>query len=224
MRAQLSTPAYWTLRLTLVNMMIMRLVRFPNSPGSCVLTSPSYGNMQIYFVGGIHGSGKTTLCQVLSVSLGIRHVSAGELIRSGRNALPSSVKLVEDVDENQAILLRGLEELNGTLASIILDGHYTLLDIRGTIRRIDTGVFRRLAPKALLITSADPMVVAERLRARDGVSYDTDLLSEQGEAELAHAKLVSDELAVPLFVADAQSQVEGAIRFLATLHTPQGDQ
>ncbi len=107
------------------------------------------------FVGGVHGSGKTTLSRFLAEALSAGHVTAGELIRKA--AAPSHVvttgaqdKAVPDVDRNQAVLLRGLSAyLAADDRPLLLDGHFTLIDPSGGIVEIPAEVFAaRRRPRA----------------------------------------------------------------------------
>lgn len=101
---------------------------------------------KVIFIGGAHGVGKTTVCQALSKMLNLPQVTAGALIREGRDAVASKhrYKNVADMDANQALLLEGLrsrwshEAEEGAL--LLLDGHFALLDLYGNVVSVPGGV------------------------------------------------------------------------------------
>src|SRR5687768_12978665 len=129
--------------------------------------------MPITFVGGIHGSGKTTLCQDLAKSVGAQHLVASALIREGRTMAHG--KQVADVDANQDALLAGLAARADRASDIILDGHFALLTPSG-ITSISLDVFKAICPSAIIVLTCDPDTAARRLAQRDGQQYAPDLL------------------------------------------------
>jgi adenylate kinase len=130
---------------------------------------------RIVFVGGIHGSGKTTLSQALAVLVPAAHLTAGGLIREA--AEPGHVvtvgpqdKAVPNVDANQAVLLRGLAAYQARNADdlrvLLLDGHFTLMNASGEIEEVPLEVFKTIAPIALAHGSS----VRSRRQGRLGAS------------------------------------------------------
>src|SRR5258705_13818706 len=99
----------------------------------------------LVFVGGVHGSGKTTLSRLLAGLIPASHVTAGSLIREASSAdhvvtVGTQDKAVPDVDANQAILLRGLAAYQRRTAfdirPLLLDGHFTLVSASGAIESV----------------------------------------------------------------------------------------
>jgi adenylate kinase len=170
--------------------------------------------MRLYFVGGIHGSGKTTLCKRLAVILGAAHYSAGELIRLGSKHQDDRSKAVQDVELNQRLLLEVLDELSGRAATVLLDGHYTLIDQQGLIRPIGIDVFRALNPAVLLLVAEEPITISHRLQQRDGKTYDLPFLELHSKGELAHAELLSAQLSIPLAVLNSSDSADDAAELL----------
>lgn len=82
--------------------------------------------MNTILVWGIHGSGKTTLCNLLSKTLSIPYFIASCLINDKNNNLKIVEKMVPDITYNQDKLIKAINNLD--YSSIILDGHVTLLD------------------------------------------------------------------------------------------------
>ena len=130
----------------------------------------------IVFVGGVHGSGKTTICRLIAEAYPAVHVTAGALIREAADAshvvtVGAQDKAVPDVDANQAMLLRGLEAYRartGDVGLLLLDGHFALADAGGTPVDVPLAVFRKIGPGAVLLVETDPAMVHRRLAGRGG--------------------------------------------------------
>jgi adenylate kinase len=169
--------------------------------------------MNLYFMGGIHGVGKTTYCRTLSSQLGIRHLTAGELILEGR-AQPVG-KTVANIDENQARLLAALDARRNTPEPLLLDGHFCLLEADLRVVAIPCKIFQRIAPTRLLLMEADSADVESRLRQRDGKTHDREFIEAFAREERAHAAAVSQALRIPLKHIDAATSVNDIRAFLA---------
>lgn len=173
--------------------------------------------MGLVFVGGIHGAGKTTLCEELAPLIQARHVTASELIAGECQRMVPVGKEVADVQTNQDALLRAIELLRGKTPRLLLDGHFCVLGESRSPSPIAVAVFRQIDPQALLVLAADLRTVALRLRLRDGNDYSLDELSALQEAELCHARCVSSALGVPLEVLEGREPVTCALRFLSSV-------
>lgn len=169
----------------------------------------------IVFVGGIHGAGKTELAKLLAKLLGASHVTAGGLIRE--NASASDIvtvgpgnKAVPDVDANQALLLSSLALYRARVAgSILLDGHFSLLDASGSVSEVPSAVFDTISPVAVLLVESDTTVVHARLLGRDGAAPPIGTLGLLARRERACAQAVCDRLSIPLISAMGDGAVDG---------------
>lgn len=158
--------------------------------------------MSLIFVGGIHGAGKTALCEALAESIGAVHYSAGRIIQNRLAAEQTGRdKTVSDVNANQRALLAAVDELRLSATSILLDGHFTVLSADGGVSEIPVEVFWSLQPRALIVVDTDPEEAAERIRKRDGTIYPRSILEALRDSEIRHAQVVSQALVVPLLVA-----------------------
>jgi adenylate kinase len=172
--------------------------------------------MNLTFVGGIHGAGKSTFCRELAPLANARHVTAGELIRLASGGGVTTGKAVRDVDQNQKLLLGAVGHVRPAIPAMLLDGHFTLIRSDSEVEPIPLEVFQVLCPSALLLLAVDPMVARQRLLERDGKDYDLGLLREHDRAERIHARAVSDALGVPLGVFTGSTAVNEAKQFLTT--------
>lgn len=172
--------------------------------------------MDLIFVGGIHGAGKSTFCRELAPIANARHVTAGELIRLASGGGVTTGKAVNDVGQNQRLLLNAVEQLRPVIPAMLLDGHFTLIKSDFDVDAIPIEVFQALSPSALLLLTVNPIVARERLMRRDGKGYDLALLREHDRAERIHARGVSDALGVPLGVFHGATAVHEAKLFLTS--------
>ncbi|MGF6755629.1 adenylate kinase [Paraburkholderia sp. GAS42] len=160
--------------------------------------------MNVVFVGGVHGVGKSTTCECVARTHGYAHISASDLIRRERaDAVTANGKLVTDVEGNQDLLIRGFRRFcdSGSRSRcILLDGHFVLRDGEGDIQRLPLSVFRALAPSRLVCLEDDPVAIALRLQQRDLNEMGLNQVSSLQDQELSHARDVALDLRVPLTV------------------------
>src|SRR5260221_321590 len=126
------------------------------------------GTCDLYFFGGIFGSGKSTLCQTLSRLLPGTHLKASELIGYVPNQSDPTGKSVREVLENQERLVSVLADLCTASANVLLDGHFCLLDEKSAIVRIPVNFFKRIHPTALVLVESGADEVLDRQGLRRG--------------------------------------------------------
>lgn len=174
-------------------------------------------HMPLYFIGGVHGVGKTSLCQRLAPALAARHITASDLIRHGAAMEDQGEKAVSNLDGNQLHLLRALGDLRRTDETILLDGHFCLFSPEPHVARIPVGVFASIDPAAILLVEAPPSLIKRRLEQRDGRSYDLQLLEDFSGQEREHAQLVSASLSVPFRSISYDEPLQEAASFLESV-------
>jgi len=154
-------------------------------------------NSSMLFVGGIHGVGKSTMCQKALGPIGYRCETASSLIAAYGNRFHQGKK-VADVGANQVALLEQLRISRKQYLRFILDGHFTLINAKGNVERIEPDVFAEIAPDRLILVKGDPKVISSRLSVRDGRKWDFGFLEKFQHEEEEHAKYVSEKIGVPL--------------------------
>ncbi len=160
--------------------------------------------MKLVFVGGIHGVGKTTFCQHVANKCGLTHLTASELIKE---RLPSAIskgrKSVKNLDENQKALVEAITACRANNDAIILDGHFTLL-VGSNIEPVPLTVFSKINPKLIVVLTAKPKTIYERLYARDGARIPLHSIQQHQEEELRHASVVANDLGIPILTVDVE--------------------
>lgn len=138
---------------------------------------------QIIFVSGIHGVGKTTLCNTISEQIGINSYSSSNLIREFKE-LSSNKKTVDNVNKNQDILLESIRLNIEEEREYILDGHFILIDENYELKEVPLSTFRDMNIKAIIILYEDVDIILERLSSRDEVSYTKDFIEDFQRKEI----------------------------------------
>jgi adenylate kinase len=155
----------------------------------------------LIFVGGIHGVGKTTICQKAFAPLGYCCMTASLLISAyGRST--DNDKRVDNVSGNQTALIEQLAIEKMKHCRIVLDGHFTLITSQGQIEPIDLSVFEEMNPTQLILIKGDPKETAGRLAVRDGKKWNQKFVTAFQKAEEKHARYVSITTGIPLQIID----------------------
>ncbi len=152
----------------------------------------------IAFIGGIHGVGKSTICQKICAELEIEYLSASELIRWNEKNEDYKNKKVQNIPTTQNRLIIGLINVIQKDKYYLLDGHYCLLNSDNKITDIPLATFREINPVSLNLILGDISEVKARLEQRDNRLYNYDLLERMQNSEIAYAHQLSNNLGVTL--------------------------
>lgn len=153
----------------------------------------------IIFIGGIHGVGKGTLCNIVCNELNFRHLSASDVLKWDEISEKEN-KLVKDFTLTQNRLITNLERIVNDTERYVLDGHYCLLNYNQEPERIDFNTFNLLNPFAFAVVIDDVQEIKRRLENRDKKDYDFELLLKFQELELEYSKELSNKLKKPHLV------------------------
>lgn len=168
----------------------------------------------IIFVSGIHGVGKTYLCNIIEKELGIKNYSASQLIAERREKGFSPDKFVSDIDDNQVLLLNAINELRQVGQEFILDGHFCLLNEKGVVTRIPMETYTLLKPDTMILLLENPKIIVERRFQRDGIRQDECAINEFQCAEKAYATEIAEKLNIPLEVSNGASDFGRIVKVL----------
>jgi len=152
----------------------------------------------IAFIGGIHGVGKSTICQQICNEVKLEYLSASDLIKWKDINEDIQNKKVQNIPATQDRLVLGLTNIIQKDKSYLLDGHYCLLNNENEIINIPLDTFKRIKPISLNLILGDVGEIKSRLEKRDNKHYDQELLNRMQESELNYAKYLSKTLGVTL--------------------------
>lgn len=151
------------------------------------------------FVGGIHGVGKSTMCRKAFGPLGYQCETASSLIAAHGKRIDNEKRVI-NVSDNQFALLKQLQIAKKQYCRLLLDGHFTLINIQGQIEPVDTTVFEAMKPSRLILIKGDTKEISRRLRARDSKNWDQSFLAKFQNAEEEHARYIAEKIQVPLHI------------------------
>ncbi|WP_375191044.1 ATP-binding protein [Chryseobacterium sp.] len=149
---------------------------------------------KIFFIGGIHGVGKSAICNILCKEFNLKYLSASHII----NWNDSKVKNVDNVSSTQNKLISGLQEsiING--GNFLLDGHFSLINNDDNVENIPLETFEHIDPINLNLIIGDTVEISQRLLKRDGKFYEPIFLKKLQDCEISNAKMISEKLNVNL--------------------------
>lgn len=153
---------------------------------------------RIAFIGGIHGVGKSTICQHICRELNMEYLSASELLKWKDINKDAQNKEVNDIPDAQKRLILGLANTVQKGKYYLLDGHFCLLSISNEIVNVPIETFKLINPFSLNLILGDISEVKKRLEARDKKHYGYNLLLRIQNKELTYAKHLSKTLNITL--------------------------
>lgn len=171
----------------------------------------------IAFIGGIHGVGKSTICQHICRELNMEYLSASELLKWQRTNEDSKNKNVKDIPDTQNRLIIGLTKKIQDGKHYLLDGHYCLLDSHNEIVNIPFDTFKQINPISLNLILGDISEIKKRLETRDNKLYEYNLLESLQNEELTYAKYLSITLGITLNIGTQNDYSELLILIRKTL-------
>lgn len=171
---------------------------------------------KLIFISGVHGVGKTTMCESYVSRFGSTHKSASSLIKQAKaDAFNNSTKKVKDIAGNQELLLNEIEKIRNQDNCLLLDGHFTILNADNQSTEIDISVFQKMDIDAIVIVHDEASKIANRVSGRDNFKVNECEIDNQQILEVGHAKKVAGILGIPFVVIQAFEQTH----FDEAIHT-----
>ncbi len=153
----------------------------------------------LIFIGGIHGVGKSYICEKITKKYNIPSYSASQLITNKNKVDYSKDKRVEYIGDNQEILIDALKRININKKHFLLEGHFCLINKDGQITRIPDDTFLKLRPKAIIILVDSIDKISKRLKTRGTDFYNHEFLNSFQKEELKYSEEIAKKLSVPYF-------------------------
>jgi adenylate kinase len=172
---------------------------------------------KIIFVGGVHGVGKTTLCNTIASRFNIKHFSASNLIYIEKEEEHLRNKQVENITENQDFLVTAIDKYLKTENWYLLDGHFCLLSKNNEVTKIPYSTFEDICPSAILVLIDEPENIYTRLSSRDSIKHELALLRSFQEQEISYAQYITDKLNIPLLMCNATEIDDKIYTFIENL-------
>lgn len=155
---------------------------------------------KLIFIGGVHGSGKTTIGTRAALRLGADFKSCSQIIRAERQTQIVSTSGIADLEVNQRALIAGLNRSRCLSVTVILDGHFTLKTKNDGIQPIPISVFEAMLPDVLFLVETSSSSICNRLASRNGEVILEAAIIEHQEQERRFSRLISHHLGRPLIV------------------------
>jgi len=172
----------------------------------------------IIFIGGIHGVGKTTLCEKLVENLHFNHYSASQLIKMLKNEDGDNKnKRVKNIAENQDLLITAINQYLDKSRPALLDGHFCLLNTEHKIKRVPKETFTAISPNAIVTLHDDIAKIINRITHRDDVNYDFTLLSSFQDKEISYSADIANNLEIPHLLFNVSDNITGLINFVTSI-------
>lgn len=179
---------------------------------------------------GLSGVGKSTLLVAVAERLRFQHLQASALIKRGREtvlaqAVEQDQLRYSDLDENQRLLVLGLEaSLDPANQLVVLDSH-TVIERENDHFLVDPGIFAAVGIAAMVFLRDEPQEIAKR-RASDQSRVRprkdaADLAKVQGAA-ITQAELICRKMGKPLHVV-TPSNVDDVVELLRRLQAIEGE-
>jgi predicted transcriptional regulator/adenylate kinase len=152
----------------------------------------------ILFVAGVHGVGKSSMCEAYAKKFGALYKSASQLIREAKaEAVATNSKAVQDIDGNQQLLIQAVSKIRAKGKNLLLDGHFAILNAEHQPTPLSTDVFANLYIDSIVAIYDEPSLISSRMVNRDGDAMSEAEVDSLQTLEISRAEQVSDELKIP---------------------------
>lgn len=154
----------------------------------------------VYFIAGVYGVGKSTLCDKLSRAMGIKAMSASDIISALNGETYGSEKSVKDKAANQYLLKKGVEQILERENCLILAGHFCIWDKNLNIEFLPDFIFNELSIAKIIMLNASSIQVIKNLHERDNQNYELDKIEDLMSAECNMAQRIADKYSIDLLI------------------------
>ena len=172
---------------------------------------------RIVFIAGVHGVGKTTLCNELAARFNIEHFSASNLIAREKEEEHLRNKQVENIAGNQDHLVVAINKYFNSINWYLLDGHFCLLNKDNEITQIPYSTYEDVSLSAILVLVDKPENIYARLSSRDSIKYDVAFLQSFQEQEILYAEYIRDKLSIPYLMSNPIENKDEIFTFIEGL-------
>lgn len=168
----------------------------------------------IIFVGGVHGVGKTTICNKIKGRENIETYACSELIKKYSNEISDAKKEVNDVRKNQDILVESIKINVDKSKVILLDGHFVLLKNDHSFENVPLDTFKNINLAGVIMIGEEAEIITHRLKNRDFKIYDVKEIDRFQNLELQRAKEVCESLKIDMIEFKSGDDINKIINFI----------
>lgn len=171
---------------------------------------------KMILISGIHGVGKTFLCNKIERQLGIKSFTASELIKKYSPNIILHSKTMSDaaIEQNQSILVYAVNTIKNKYDDFILDGHLCLINNSGIIIRISQKTFVDLNPNMLIILTEDAHVISRQRYERDKIKQPISLINSFQHEEISYGKEIANLLNIPIYISTGSNDIRNIIEII----------
>ena len=153
------------------------------------------GLNQLVLIGGVHGSGKSFICEKLAFDLPfLTCISASRIVEH-----VGSAKSVNNVLDNQKLLTERIRKIKDNHEMTIVDGHFCVMDKGRDIQYVGEDIFKCLSPSVLVLVKTCPETIRHRILIRDNIEYSLSFIEKLSQEESYWAAYTSEVLDIPLY-------------------------
>lgn len=152
------------------------------------------------YLSGVHGVGKTTLCNAVAQQIQVKHVTASSLLDKYAFRYKQYAKSVKGGESE--FICQCIEEMLMVVPFLLVDSHCVLVDRQNNIVKVDREIFRRIRVQGIVLLVDTVDRIQERLWQRDGELIECDTINELQDAELEYSGVVANMLGVKRKIID----------------------
>lgn len=154
----------------------------------------------LYFIAGVYGVGKSTLCEKISTILDIPFYSSGDLISNINGETYGANKTVKDKAQNQIILVSAVNQLYLRYPAMLLVGHFCIFDKNTKVDILPEDVFAQLKILKIILLEAEEEIIINHLSKRDNKFYSKEQIVELQSIERIQALKIASKLEIPIVI------------------------
>ena len=151
--------------------------------------------MKLFLLSGAHGVGKGFFLKRVKYDIQDYEVlSASGLIERHHTSTDAGYKKVSNVDNNQDVLIRAInEEKKNNKKNIILDGHLCVFNAEGKVERIPEYFFIQAGITGIILLQDDSKRICDRIKHRDLSLISQDDIEQMQNEEQKYAEELKEK-------------------------------
>lgn len=172
----------------------------------------------VIFIAGVHGVGKSYICNQVKQRYNINHYSASKLIEGEKKQDFGSNKKIDQINENQDYLLNALAKLPFSNKPILLDGHFCIVNKHSEIIVLPYNTISSISPIGIILIVNSPNKIYKRIVQRDGKSdFNLEFIQKLQDKELLSAQDFKSKYNVPYYEHHGDNSIDYLETFIESI-------